>query len=188
MTVVWMLPRSGGGAQQTAPYALALSPPVDGQFLVGSNAGWGIVSPDGRRIVARALTPEGSGLWIRSLDSDDGRLLPRTENGFYPFWSPDGRWIAFFNRGFLQRVEVDGGLPEKICVARWGRGGDWSDSGKIVLTPEGGGAVHVVDASGGEARPVTRVDHAAGEDANYWPVWRPQVRREVTDKHCVGFA
>jgi len=121
--------------------------------------------------------PEGSGLWVRSFDHDDGRLLPGTEAGFYPFWSPDSRWVAFFGRGLLQKVEIDGGLPQRVAVAPQGRGGSWSESGGILMTPFGGGPVHVVDAGGGEARPVTRVDRESGEDAHYWPVWLPDGKR-----------
>jgi len=168
---------SDGDAKSPDGYALSLSPPAGGQFLIGSNSGWGAISPDGRRIVVRATTPAGTGLWVRSLDRTEGRFLPGTEEGFYPFWSHDGLWVAFFNRGWLQKIEIAGGLPEKICVAAWGRGGSWSESGKIVLTPIGGGAIHVVDAAGGEARPVTRVDEEAGESAHYWPVWLPDGER-----------
>ena len=170
-TVLWS--SRFGGAPGPASYKLSLPPPAGGQWVIQSNAGWGTLSPDGRRMVVRATTPEGTGLWVQDLGQDGGKLLPRTEGGFYPFWSPDGRWIAFFNRGLLQRVEIDGGLPERICVAEWGRGGSWSETGKILLTPVGGGAVHVVSAEGGETRPVTRLDFDAGEDAHYWPVWLP---------------
>jgi Tol biopolymer transport system component len=172
---LWLAPGTGGAGR--TPYELSVPPPPEGQWLTGANLGWGVLSPDGRSIVARAVTPEGSGLWVQPLDGTGGRLLPRTEDGFYPFWSPDGRWVAFFNRGLLQRVEVDGGLPERICVAPWGRGGSWSAAGRILLTPVGGGSVHVVDAEGGEPRPVTRVDTGAGEDAHYWPVWLPDGER-----------
>jgi len=84
----------------------------------------------------------------------------------------EAQWVAFFSRG-LQRVEIDGGLPQSVAVAPWGRGGSWSKSGRILLTPVGGGAVQVVDAGGGEPRPVTRVNREAGENAHYWPVWLP---------------
>ena len=156
-----------------AAYELSLSGPSDGRFLIGSNLGWGVVSPDGRRIVVSATTSEGSGLWVRSLDRDDGRLLAGTETGFYPFWSPDSRWVAFFDRGELRRIEVDGGLPEKICGAGWGRGGSWSETGRIVFNPMGGGPISVVEANEGDPRQVTELDVTLGEDAHYWPVWLP---------------
>jgi len=152
---------------------LALAAPAGGELQIGSNAGWGVVSPDGRQIVFNAVTPEGSGLWVRPLDRAEARLLPGTSQGFYPFWSPDSRWIAFFERGSLQKIEVAGGLPERIGPAAWGRGGSWSENGWILLTPIGGGAVHRVRADGGEPTPVTELDATAGEDAHYWPVWLP---------------
>ena len=178
LIVTLLLSTGGGKTGERGAYALSLSPPAGMQFMVGSNAGWGAVSPDGRRIVARVSGPEGSGLWLRSLDGGESRLLPGTEEGFYPFWSPDNRWVLFFSRGSLQRVEIAGGLPERVCAAPWGRGGSWSaESGRILLTPVGAGAIHVVPAGGGETRPITRVDLAAGESAHYWPVWLPDGKR-----------
>jgi Tol biopolymer transport system component len=171
--VAMMIGPTGRDAADGAAYELSLSGPSDGRLLIGSNEGWGVVSPDGRRIVVSATTSEGTGLWVRSLDRDDGRLLPGTETGFYPFWSPDSRWVAFFDRGELRRIEVEGGLPEKICASGWGRGGSWSETGRIIFTPVGGGSISVVDVNEGTPRQITETDGAMGEDAHYWPVWLP---------------
>jgi len=156
---------------------LALAPPAGGELRIESNRGWGAVSPDGRQVVFSASTPQGSGLFVRPLDRAEARLLPGTADGFYPFWSPDSRWVAFFEAGSLRKVEVAGGLPERICDASWGRGGSWSENGWILFSPTGGGSLSRVRAEGGEPIPVTALDAGAGEDAHYWPIWLPDGER-----------
>ncbi len=154
-------------------YALSIEPPDGGAFRIGSNRGWGVVSPDGQKIVFSATARKGSGLWVRDLSTNEARLLPETEGGFYPFWAPDSRRLAFFSFDGLRRIDIGGGMPERICDASWGRGGSWSEDGWIVFTPVGRGSVHKVRASGGAVVPLTRVDNARGESAHYWPVALP---------------
>ena len=150
---------------------LAIAPPEGGEFLIGAELGSGVISPDGTQVAFAASTTEGRALWVRPLDRDEPRLLPGTERGFYPFWSPDGRWLAFFDKsGSLKKVEIEGGLPETICKARQGRGGSWGEDGWIYLTLRPGGTVQRVPASGGVPEPVTPdIDAERGETAHYWP-------------------
>ncbi len=152
-------------------FELAIAPPQAGEFQIGDEIGSGVVSPDGTQIAFVASTDEGHGLWIRPLDRDEPRLLPGTELGFYPFWSSDSRWLAFFDRsGTLKKVEIRGGLPETVCKVRQGRGGSWGEDDWIYLTLRPGGTVHRVRASGGEPEPVTlELDAEHGETAHYWP-------------------
>jgi eukaryotic-like serine/threonine-protein kinase len=155
-------------------YELAISAPAGGELLVGSNLGWGEIAPDGRSIVFPARTEEGRALWLRPIDRDRPVMLPGTEEGFYPFWSPDGRWIGFFDRGSLKKVEVSGGLPTVITnAAVWGRGGSWGEDDWIYFCPFGGGNIMRVRAEGGEAADVTTLDGASGENAHYWPTILP---------------
>jgi len=176
--VAWSGRSVATGSGSSAGYELALAPPADTSFAIGSNSGWGVVSPDGRQVVFPAHSRElgAPALWVRSLDRDDARPIPGTERGFYPFWSPDSRWVAYFVAGSLMKVEIGGGLPERISEAVWGRGGTWGTSGWILFNPAGGGAISRVRAEGGDAIPVTEVDESAGEDAHYWPVWLPGER------------
>ena len=54
-------------------------------------------------------------LWLRSLDALAAQPLEGTENAVSPFWSPDGRFLAFFSEGRLRKVAVQGGRRETLC-------------------------------------------------------------------------
>ncbi len=61
------------------------------------------ISPDGRQIVFRVATAsEAPGLWLRPLDTLEGRRLAGTDGADFPFWSPDDRSVAFFSAGKLK--------------------------------------------------------------------------------------
>jgi serine/threonine-protein kinase len=56
--------------------------------------------------------------------------IPGTEGAEYPFFSPDGAWIAFVQSGKLKKVPASGGpvvtitdLPSRISGASWGING-----------------------------------------------------------------
>jgi len=68
------------------------------------------LSPDGSTL-AYVSIQESSGLsvlYVQSVGSPDSRALPGTEGASYPFWSPDGQYLAFFANGKLQKVALAG--------------------------------------------------------------------------------
>ncbi|MGH9317207.1 MAG: protein kinase domain-containing protein, partial [Thermoanaerobaculia bacterium] len=68
------------------------------------------VSPDGRRVAFTAGKPGGEpGLWIRSLDAAAAQPVPDVAQAYFPFWSPDSRFVAFFTEGKLNKVDLSGG-------------------------------------------------------------------------------
>jgi Tol biopolymer transport system component len=70
------------------------------------------VSPDGRRLVFSAATPDGkTQLWARALASLTSVPLAGTEGASFPFWSPDSQNIGFFADGRLKRIDAAGGPP-----------------------------------------------------------------------------
>ena len=128
------------------------------------------LSPDGRRIAF--LTDEGGyrrSLWIRSLDSLEARRIEAIHDARYPFWSPDGRSVAFFEDFRLKRVEVNGGAIQTICESGNGYGGSWGPDGQIVFAPEYGKSLFTVPAAGGAPAPATTLDAARGEATHLFP-------------------
>src|SRR4051812_32358471 len=70
------------------------------------------LSPDGRQIAFVALDDTGHQIiWIRHLDEARSHVLPGTEGGSGPFWSPDSRYVAFVAARKLKKVAIGGGAP-----------------------------------------------------------------------------
>ena len=118
------------------------------------------ISPDGRTIAYVGGTAERH-LYVRSLDQLTPRELPGTRDAAMPFFSPDGRWIAYFTSGFvlstgkLLKVPVEGGLPVEIADRVSALGGVWAPDGRIVLgTQERTGGLATLPATGGTPVPV----------------------------------
>jgi DNA-binding winged helix-turn-helix (wHTH) protein len=86
----------------------------------------GIARPVARRTKSRVPGADRDGrdlLWIRRFDPQQPLRSRGREEADFPFWSPDGRWLAFFARGKLKKIRADGGLVQVLCDAPWGRGG-----------------------------------------------------------------
>ncbi|HKI85450.1 MAG TPA: protein kinase, partial [Thermoanaerobaculia bacterium] len=97
-------------------------------------AGQGIISPDGARVIFTAMSPERKwSLWLRDLDSFDARAIDGTKRGVNGFWSPDGRSFAYWSGGNLMSIDLDGGSPQTIAPASWLQGGDWNKDGVIIF-------------------------------------------------------
>jgi hypothetical protein len=126
---------------------------------------------DVRRTDARSCSsaPTVSGvarLWLRPLSSTVARPLAGTEGAKLPFWSPDGREIAFFRDGMLQRMALEGGAVQPICPAPSARGGAWSQRGVIVFAPLAAGRSCRCPRAAEKTRAVTTLDSTRAESAH----------------------
>jgi len=96
------------------------------------------LSPDGRRLAFVARRGGVAQLWIRSLESGDAHPLMETEDAVDPFWSPDGRFLAFFAGRKLKKLDVSGGKPEVLSDATPNAvGGTWGSDGTILFAGAG---------------------------------------------------
>ena len=104
------LVRLGIALPATSPYAVPTSPSRSVA-----------ISPDGRQVVYLGNSgtdgPPWRMLFRRSVDQLSVTAIPGTEGAFQPFFSPDGRSIAYFALGGeLKKVSLDGGPA--VTVAR----------------------------------------------------------------------
>ncbi|MBZ5626854.1 MAG: serine/threonine-protein kinase [Acidobacteriia bacterium] len=131
------------------------------------------LSPDGRQIAFVAPGPGGQiMLWVRALDSLEARLLPGTENASHPFWSPDGRHLAFFTTASLKKIDVSGGPAQTLCSVGYVHGGTWNRDGVILVSGGvGGGLARVSQA--GDLATVTTPDPNHGELWHGYPQFLP---------------
>jgi len=125
------------------------------------------LSPDGRRLVYIGQVGAVARLFVRSLDSVESQPLAGTDGARYPFWSPDGRYIAFFVDGKLKKMPAAGGPAQTICDAPEPRGGAWVPDDTIVFSPSNRGGLHRVPASGGKSLPVANFALANGDYDRY---------------------
>ena len=157
------------------PLRFSVSAPAGESLLFATNQGGSAISPDGRILAFGASSQGKPMLWIRQLDSLVAKPLAGTDGGYYPFWSPDSRYLGFFAGGKLKKIEIRGGLPQTLCDAPEGRGGTWNRDDVIVFTPVVG-PVHRISAAGGAPAPLTKLQVERQEDAHYWPCFLPDGR------------
>lgn len=137
------------------------------------------VSPDGRRLVSRVSFEGKVFLWVRALDSLTAQPLAGTEDSSFPFWSPDSRFIGFFSKGKLRKIEFTGGPAQMLCDAPDARGGTWNADGVIVFAPKGADVLYRVSEGGGTPVPVTTRDAARKEISHYHPRFLPDGRHFI---------
>jgi Tol biopolymer transport system component/predicted Ser/Thr protein kinase len=163
-----------------SPLRLAIVPPEGTTWAPFdiSGAPQFALSPDGRQIaMVVADAARVSRLWIRALDSTNGRPLTGTDHASGPFWSPDGAAIAFFADRKLKEVRIESGSVQELAdVAQTVAGGSWSRDGTILFGGPGGGLLRV-SAEGGPVETVAAVDAGAGELAYAWPQFLSDGRR-----------
>jgi eukaryotic-like serine/threonine-protein kinase len=101
--------------------------------------------------------------------------IPGTEDGTFPFWSPDSRSIGLFASGKLKKVQIGGGTPIVLCDAQGARGGTWNRDNVIVFAPSIGALMRVPGA-GGTPTAITALDPSTGESNHRWPSFLPDGR------------
>jgi hypothetical protein len=109
------------------------------------------------------------GVIHRNLNSFESRLVEGSGSAEQPFFSPDGRWIAFFARGQLLKSEVAGGVPIGICDAVSPYGGTWREDDTIIYTAGISSGLLRILAGGGETESLTKPDGANLGYGHTWP-------------------
>jgi Tol biopolymer transport system component len=163
-----------GGSLRPAPVD-----PLLVRFAVSlpeNTASWPRVSPDGRLVVYGTGVEGQVVFWVRPLRATEGRALLDTSARESPFWSPDSRFLAFFDNGKLKKIAVDGESgPQTLADVPHSRGGDWGrDNTLLFSTPAG---LMRVGADGSGLAALTTLDSSRGEYSHGWPEFLPDGRR-----------
>jgi eukaryotic-like serine/threonine-protein kinase len=143
-----------------------------GQQLAGLEFGLPVaLSPDGTHLAYAASQGGARQLYLRAMDSQEARPISGTEDGYDPFFSPDGQWLGFFAGGKLKKASVSGGAAIALGDAGNPVGGSWGSQGTIVFAPSGNAPLLQVSDSGGTPQPLTRLEK--GETGQFWPDFLP---------------
>ena len=139
----------------------------------------GVVSPQGRHFafIAREQQTGRTSLWIRAVNALEPQRVPGADGASQPFFSPDGKTIAFFANGRLLATDVTGTHTRTIASVQGAlAGGSWG-ANDIIVFAEWMTGLYAVPARGGGVSRLTRLDHTALDVAHAWPQFLPDGRR-----------
>jgi len=154
----WGIGRSMGGAPGLPPPGvrhLNLVLPADAPLALtgpGPHGIWQLavaISPAGDQLAYVSPRRGTTMLALRPLDRDSAVILPGTEGAYHPFFSPDGRWIAYFAGAELRKVQVSGGSPITLTTIDRPTGAVWHLPDEILLFQQDGFQMRRLSASGG---------------------------------------
>jgi eukaryotic-like serine/threonine-protein kinase len=159
-------PRPDGANRATSqtsaePRFYQISLPDTAPFVAGIDE-FGLASTsvaitgDGRTLAYLADTPSGQSIALVRLDRGSTTVLPGTNGGIHPTFSPDGQSVAFGADKSLKKIALGDGTVSTLASVGWLTGIVWSPNGRIYVSgseggsrclawvPEAGGAVTTV--------------------------------------------
>ncbi|HEV2113224.1 MAG TPA: hypothetical protein VGR50_03685, partial [Terriglobales bacterium] len=164
--IFYLLSRAAAPALELHAY-LPAPPNTSFQLLDDDAAGPAVISPDGSHVAFVAGDEKGNRqIWVRALNGGEARSLLGTEQGDYPFWSPDGKWLGFFAAGQLKKVPIEAGPVLELADAARPRGASWGPNNVILFTPFTQTGIYSVPAAGAKLHTTHR-----------WPIWLGDGRR-----------
>ncbi len=132
------------------------------------------IAPDGSRIVFNTLTAAGGiKLYTRALRDLQSQLIEDVADGYSAFFSPDNRWLGFFQGTSMRKVSLSGGAPVTVAPGGNQAGATWADDDTIYFLSGLPGGVLAVPAAGGQPKEVITVDTANGERMLKFPAALP---------------
>jgi serine/threonine protein kinase len=130
-----------------------------GVTIVNSQGSNLTISPNGKYVSFVGADSSGTTkLWLRPINSLTARPLVNVTVEAYPFWSPDDKYLAYFDSHKLMKISLNEGTSLPICDAPSGRGGTWNQDGIIMFAPNATGGLVKVSASGGTPEGVIKTD------------------------------
>ena len=163
----WMRPAP---AKQVVRSTLA----IDSAEAMAPGAPWSgrlAISPDGSRLAY--IGGPRSQLLIRARNQLHAIAVPGSEGANTPFFSPDGRQVAFLREHIVQIASLRGGLPitvtDSLTVGT--AGASWGPDGLIYFDANTtrAGLLRVEAKPGAKPSWFTVLDTASGEFDHTWP-------------------
>lgn len=117
---IWIMDRDGGNKRQLTANT--------------GNSYYTSITKDGRYIVFVSDRSGQLGVWRMDADGGNAKELARGDSGFWPYCSPDGKWVVYqlgVGMKTLWRVPLEGGEPAKL-TDNYARSPAISTDGKLV--------------------------------------------------------
>ena len=131
------------------------------------------LSPDGRQLAYA----NGDSVYVRALDNGEEHVAASGLGAAgTPFWSPDGKSIAFAANKRLYTAPAAGGVATSLAPVNTSAAGAWGPSGTILIGEVGDGLL-AVSAGSGASRKLTRPDVTSGETRHLLPQFLPGGKR-----------
>jgi serine/threonine-protein kinase len=169
-TAVWLTMGARGDEFSTGFVRFAVAPPATVEVAEQGNP-LAVISPDGQRLALTYNVNGQSWLFTRRLDEDVAKPLAGAE-GWGPFFSPDGKWLAYHTPRSLKKISVDGGASVTIAENTF-PGGAWTPDDTIIYTPNYASGLWRIPSSGGTPAKLTEPTVKDGELGHFWPQMLP---------------
>jgi Tol biopolymer transport system component len=136
------------------------------------------ISPDGQRVayVAAKTGSSDSTLYVHSMEAGSAVAVPDSTGAGAPFWSPDGRTLAFTQNDALMTVDAAGGKPVKRIASN--DPGTWGPGGGILTTDATERVTRLLAPGAGEWRTLAGTPPGV-QGLPIYPAWLPDGRRFV---------
>ena len=172
----WMLGhRSNALASRVIRFNVALPLGTRAGSYFGALAS---ISPNGRQLAYVGPASSAGEIWVRDLDADQGRAIAGASPSYAPRFSPDGRWIYWFESSRLawMKTPLAGGPITEVFRTSGPVRFDWFGSDSIVFTHAGvnaGSRLLASATTGGTPRPFLVADSSARSVAEWQPALAP---------------
>ena len=167
--------------EEVSPPALRATIPLPaGLQLDGLGSPVLALSRDGRTLAFVARGETGvQHLYVRPLDAAEAVLVPDSDTAEGPFFSPDGRWVAFAVGASLiggqppelRKYSLETGLTQTIGPLEDYFGGVWRGDDSILFVGALPGGLWTVPASGGTPRLLVERFRRGGQESAMRVAW-----------------
>ena len=171
---------AGNNAANSAPMIFGMNEPGEPLYMFGGPV---TLSPDGTRVALVTNGVDGKPrIWLRALDASNALAVEGAEGGMNPFWSYDGRSLAFYADNQLKVIDLVTRVTRSIAQSiGFGAGGAWNREGVILFADSGG--LQRVSPGGGDVSHITTIaDASMGREFHIAPQFLPD------GNHYVYFA
>ena len=145
----------------TLPPDAPLAP--GGAMLIADERPALALSPDGALLAYIAQVGNKTQIAVRDMADGKVTLLPETEGGHTPFFSPDGAELAFFAGGKLKKSPAGGGAIVVLADAPNPYGGVWGRDAAIYFNRYEAEGIYRTAGDGGPIEMLTPAGHVMPE-------------------------